>query len=72
MYTLLSGAYAEYTKVDEYYVLIIGVDNAGKTTLVEQLKHLYMKSYRELDTSKINPTVGLNVARLNMKGMQMQ
>lgn len=31
MYTLLSGFYNYITRKEEYYVLIIGLDNAGKT-----------------------------------------
>lgn len=31
MYTLLSGLYNYVTQKEEYYVLIIGLDNAGKT-----------------------------------------
>lgn len=31
MYTLLSGLYNHLTRKEEYYVLIIGLDNAGKT-----------------------------------------
>ena len=31
MYTLLSGLYQHITRKEEYYVLIIGLDNAGKT-----------------------------------------
>lgn len=31
MYTLLSGLYHYLTQKEEYYVLIIGLDNAGKT-----------------------------------------
>lgn len=31
MYTLLSGFYNYLTRKEEYYVLIIGLDNAGKT-----------------------------------------
>jgi hypothetical protein len=31
MYTLLSGTYKYLTRREEYYVMIIGLDNAGKT-----------------------------------------
>jgi hypothetical protein len=31
MFSLLSGAYRYLTQRDEYYVLIVGLDNAGKT-----------------------------------------
>lgn len=31
MYTLLSGLYKHLTQKEEYYVIILGLDNAGKT-----------------------------------------
>ncbi len=31
MYSLLSGLYKHIVRKDEYYVLILGLDNAGKT-----------------------------------------
>lgn len=34
MYTLLSGLYRAYTQKDDFYVLILGLDNAGKTTFL--------------------------------------
>ena len=37
MYSLLSGLVKYVLKKDEYCVLIIGLDNAGKTTLLEQV-----------------------------------
>ncbi|KAJ3293525.1 ADP-ribosylation factor protein 3 [Borealophlyctis nickersoniae] len=33
MYTLLSGLYKQYTQKEEFYVIILGLDNAGKTVL---------------------------------------
>ncbi len=31
MYSLLSGLYKYLTRKEEYYVLVLGLDNAGKT-----------------------------------------
>ena len=31
MYTLMSGLWRYYTSRDQYYILIVGLDNAGKT-----------------------------------------
>ena len=38
MYTLLSGLYKSLTQKDEFFVLILGLDNAGKTTFLEAAK----------------------------------
>ena len=35
MFSLMQGFYEMYTKKPEYKILIVGCDNAGKTTLLE-------------------------------------
>ncbi|EDQ92987.1 uncharacterized protein MONBRDRAFT_2913, partial [Monosiga brevicollis MX1] len=58
MFSLLSGFYDYLTRRPEYYVLILGLDNAGKTTLSEQFKVLNRPGYKA--RSRTAPTVGLN------------
>lgn len=41
MFHLASSLYSHYTKREQYNVLILGLDNAGKTTFFEHLKMLY-------------------------------
>jgi GTPase SAR1 family protein len=56
MYTLLSGLYKYYTRKEEYNVLIIGLDNAGKTVNTNIL--LYFDTIRAIksDLSSENAT----------------
>jgi len=51
-----------FTK-DEFRVLILGVDKAGKTTLLEKLKSMYLKG-EGLPPDRVVPTVGLNIGRI--------
>lgn len=51
-----------FTK-DEFRVLILGVDKAGKTTLLEKLKSIYLKG-EGLPPDRVVPTVGLNIGRI--------
>jgi ADP-ribosylation factor related protein 1 len=43
-------------------VLIIGIDSAGKTTLLENIKSHYGGG-RGLPHDKITPTIGMNLAK---------
>ena len=43
MYTLLSGAYKHVFRKDEYCILILGLDDSGKTTFLEQTKIKFSK-----------------------------
>ncbi|KAI8145591.1 ADP-ribosylation factor family-domain-containing protein [Fennellomyces sp. T-0311] len=65
MYSLLSGLYHYVTRKEEYYVLIIGLDNAGKTTLLERIKSIFL-GVAGLAPEKIAPTVGLNIGRVDI------
>lgn len=38
MYHLLTGLHAYLTRKETFSVIIIGLDNAGKTTMLEQIK----------------------------------
>ncbi|VVT58026.1 uncharacterized protein SAPINGB_P006000 [Magnusiomyces paraingens] len=61
MYHLVKGIYTSLTRKE-------GLDNAGKTTLLEKLKSEYSESKRGLDPDKIMPTVGQNVGHITING----
>ncbi|RUP46663.1 P-loop containing nucleoside triphosphate hydrolase protein [Jimgerdemannia flammicorona] len=62
MYTLLSGFYKYITRREEYYVVIVGLDNAGKTvrrprTSLHSQPHLFLTApSRRTDTPRTHQT----------------
>ncbi|OWF54421.1 ADP-ribosylation factor-related protein 1-like [Mizuhopecten yessoensis] len=66
MYTLLSGLWKYMFQKDEYNVSILGLDNAGKSTYLEQTKTKFTKNYKGLSLSKITTTVGLNIGKIDI------
>ncbi|XP_061410112.1 ADP-ribosylation factor-related protein 1 isoform X2 [Lethenteron reissneri] len=71
MYTLLSGLWKYMFKKDEYCVLILGLDNAGKTTFLEQTKTRFSKNYKAMNLSKITTTVGLNIGTIDVGSVRL-
>ena len=67
MYHLLRGFYKYLTRKEEFYVLVLGLDNSGKTTLLEKVKNLYL-GVPGLPPEKITPTVGLNIGKIDLGG----
>eukprot|EP01006_Ploeotia_vitrea_P036551 TRINITY_DN66033_c4_g10_i1.p1 TRINITY_DN66033_c4_g10~~TRINITY_DN66033_c4_g10_i1.p1 ORF type:complete len:285 (-),score=138.97 TRINITY_DN66033_c4_g10_i1:64-918(-) len=65
MFSLLSGLWAMLFSKARFQILILGLDNAGKTTLLEQLKCLYGQAPPP-KAHKIPPTVGLNIGKLSL------
>ncbi|CCE90264.1 Arf family GTPase ARL3 TDEL_0B01350 [Torulaspora delbrueckii] len=64
MFHLAKGLYNNWNRKEVYSILILGLDNAGKTTFLETLKKNYSLHSKDLD--KIIPTVGQNVAQVPM------
>ena len=71
MYTLLSGLYKYLTEKDEYFVLILGLDNAGKTTFLESAKTRLTPNYKGANLSKITTTVGMNLGKIDVNGVRL-
>ena len=64
MFTLLSGLYDLATAREEVRLLIIGLDAAGKTTLLNALT----QSSASASMPATRPPVGLTVGRLDVGG----
>jgi ADP-ribosylation factor related protein 1 len=67
MYHLLKGFYQYYKQPPQFptrNILILGLDNAGKSTLLEMIKSLYSTTLFQPDN--IRPTIGQNIGRITV------
>ncbi|KLO20318.1 P-loop containing nucleoside triphosphate hydrolase protein [Schizopora paradoxa] len=71
MYHLLKGLHEYLTRKDEFSVLILGLDGAGKTTFLEKVKGLYT-NHPGLSPDKIAPTVGQNIGKITLPSTILQ
>ncbi|KAB0794364.1 hypothetical protein PPYR_11203 [Photinus pyralis] len=71
MFTLGYGFYKYLVQKDEFCVLILGLDNAGKTTFLESAKTKFTKNYKSMHPSKITTTVGLNIGKIDVSGIRL-
>ncbi|XVF53630.1 hypothetical protein PTKIN_Ptkin05aG0114100 [Pterospermum kingtungense] len=65
MFSLFYGLWKYIFSKTEFHVLILGIDKAGKTTLLEKLKSVY-SNLEGLPPDRIVPTVGLNIGRIEV------
>ncbi|GAB2294044.1 hypothetical protein Dimus_028260 [Dionaea muscipula] len=65
MFSLIYGLWRYIFSKTEFHILILGIDKAGKTTLLEKLKELYL-NLEGLPPDRIVPTVGLNIGRIEV------
>ncbi|KAG0151107.1 hypothetical protein CROQUDRAFT_651635 [Cronartium quercuum f. sp. fusiforme G11] len=72
MYRLLSGLHAHLTRKEEFNVIILGLDQAGKTTFLEKVKTIYSPSHPGLNPSQIVPTMGQNIGRITLSSSHLQ
>uniref|UniRef100_A0AAV1UPD3 Uncharacterized protein n=1 Tax=Peronospora matthiolae TaxID=2874970 RepID=A0AAV1UPD3_9STRA len=66
MFSLFWGLWSYLFTRAELHLLVVGLDDAGKTTLLEQLKGIFSKK-PGIPLDKIPPTVGLNIARVDVR-----
>ncbi|CEJ93197.1 Putative ADP-ribosylation factor family protein [[Torrubiella] hemipterigena] len=71
MYHLAKGLYLYATSKEEYSVILLGLDNAGKTTFHEQIKSLFLPNAPEPKLKTV-PTVGQNVSTLPLPDMYLK
>eukprot|EP00924_Labyrinthula_sp_SR-Ha-C_P011675 maker-scaffold_17-snap-gene-5.52-mRNA-1 protein AED:0.18 eAED:0.18 QI:0/0.5/0.4/1/0.5/0.4/5/88/205 len=66
MFSLLAGFIKWLFSKTELHILIIGIDHAGKTTLLEQLKR-HFQHIEAIPAHRIPPTVGLNIGKIDIE-----
>lgn len=67
MFSLLAGVYEYVVSRPEKRLIFLGLDYAGKTTILEQLKAGF--GLKHMDLSKLPPTIGFNVAKITISGV---
>ncbi|KXT17387.1 hypothetical protein AC579_3854 [Pseudocercospora musae] len=70
MYHLVKSLYLHATSKEEYSILLLGLDNAGKTTLLEQIKALYNPAHEA--KLKTVPTVGQNFSLIDLPELYLR
>ncbi|ODV94545.1 hypothetical protein PACTADRAFT_43925 [Pachysolen tannophilus NRRL Y-2460] len=66
MFHLAKGLYDNWNKKEQYSVLILGLDNAGKTTFLEKTKSIFNPATKVTPPERILPTVGQNVSTISI------
>lgn len=81
MYHLFRSLYLHATSKEEYSILLLGLDNAGKTTLLSQIRALYQTSDPTITPGDAAPsstagdtvpTVGQNVVVIDLPDMYIK
>ncbi|KAK4196618.1 P-loop containing nucleoside triphosphate hydrolase protein [Triangularia verruculosa] len=74
MYHLAKGLYRLATSKEEYSLLLLGLDNAGKTTFHEQVKSIFHPDGTSASAPNLKtvPTVGQNVSTIILPDMYLK
>ncbi|KAK4179276.1 P-loop containing nucleoside triphosphate hydrolase protein [Triangularia setosa] len=74
MYHLAKGLYRLATSKEEYSLLLLGLDNAGKTTFHEQVKSIFHPDGDGASAPNLKtvPTVGQNVSTIILPDMYLK
>ena len=67
MFSLIHGCMERCFEKPTLNLLIIGLDYAGKSTILEAIKTEFTKK-QGISPDKIHPTIGMNLARITHKG----
>ena len=70
MLSLISGFWSQIFDRPSLHVLVIGLDHAGKTTILEKIKSKF-STVPGLPPGKIPPTIGMNIAKIQLKGSRV-
>ncbi|KAG4945871.1 hypothetical protein AAZX31_15G099600 [Glycine max] len=70
MFSLFYGLWKYLFSKMELHVLILGIDKAGKTTLLEKMKSVY-SNIEGIPPDRIIPTVGLNIGRIEVANSKL-
>lgn len=83
MYHLARSLYLHFTSKEEYSIILLGLDNAGKTTLLNQIKAIFSTTSSTAlpgsgdapaseSAGNTVPTVGQNVATIALSDMYLK
>ena len=68
MFALFSGLYESYLVPEPLTILMVGLDNSGKTVLLESLKQSFNSTSVLMRADQIKPTIGVNCAKITIRG----
>jgi small GTP-binding protein len=71
MFSLVSGFLRWAVARDEAKILVVGLSESGKTTLLEQVKGAYLRGHRLAPPGTIPATLGMNLCKIGVQDMDV-